>query len=159
MTNWFKSWMFPLVKMAQIFPPLLAPPLKRIKMTMNNPWCQSDKILKGSFISMLYVRTWYIMIIFHESCKEGHFTRTISVPAPGNSFFALFPRCAALAALPAQVSGPPSSSGRYTSWPRAALTCVPSFVLDCKFSKKYQFQLSLYLENKKSLRILLNRVR
>ena len=105
MTNWFKSWMFPLVKMAQIFPPLLAPPLKRIKMTMNNPWCQSDKILKGSFISMLYVRTWYIMIIFHESCKEGHFTRTISVPAPGNSFFAIVPRCAALAALSAQVPG------------------------------------------------------
>ena len=110
--------MFPLVKMAQIFPPLLAPPLKRIKVTMNNPWCQSDKILKGSFISMLYVRTWYIMIIFHESCKEGHFTGTISVPAPGNSFFALFPRCAALSStsstpgpgLRSQVSGLRSAS-------------------------------------------------
>ena len=39
---------------------------------------------------------------------KGHFTGTISVPAPGNSFFALFPRCAALAALPVQVSGPRS---------------------------------------------------
>ena len=92
--------------MAQIFPPLLAPPLKRIKVTMNNPWCQSDKILKGSFIFYtLRTYTWYLMIIFHESCKEGHFTGTISVPAPGNSFFALGPRCAALAALSAQVPG------------------------------------------------------